>query len=83
MEYGEDYELMQEADPTDEANKSSSEDGSCLKEKTIIKDFQVIRKNLSEERVLDARRWYCVTRPQYAKTCGISSLVACWNFLFS
>ncbi|XP_019643916.1 PREDICTED: uncharacterized protein LOC109484984 [Branchiostoma belcheri] len=26
---------------------------------------------------------YCMSRPQYQKSCGISSLVSCWNFLFS
>ena len=24
-----------------------------------------------------------MTRPQYPKTCGISSLVSCWNYLYS
>ena len=26
---------------------------------------------------------YCMSRPQYKKSCGISSLVSCWNYLFS
>jgi len=43
----------------------------------------VLRTQLLERKVLDKRRWYCVTRPQYPKTCGMSSLVSCWNFLFS
>ena len=32
---------------------------------------------------MDQRRWFCLARPQYPKSCGISSLVSCWNFLFS
>ena len=26
---------------------------------------------------------YCISRPQYKRSCGISSLVSCWNFLFT
>nr|XP_032836195.1 basic immunoglobulin-like variable motif-containing protein [Petromyzon marinus]XP_032836196.1 basic immunoglobulin-like variable motif-containing protein [Petromyzon marinus] len=36
-----------------------------------------------QRKVLDLRRWHCVSRPQYKKSCGISALVSCWNFLFS
>ena len=32
---------------------------------------------------MDVRRWFCMTRPQYLRTCGISSLVSCWNYLYS
>jgi len=32
---------------------------------------------------MDMRRWYCMTRPQYPKTCGMSSVMSCWNYLFS
>lgn len=34
-------------------------------------------------KVLDLKRWYCMSRPQYKTSCGISSLVSCWNYLFS
>ncbi|XP_012938977.1 uncharacterized protein LOC101846143 isoform X2 [Aplysia californica] len=34
-------------------------------------------------KVLDLRRWHCMSRPQYKTSCGISSVVSCWNFLFS
>lgn len=34
-------------------------------------------------KVLDKKRWDCMARPQYPKSCGISSLTSCWNFLFS
>lgn len=26
---------------------------------------------------------YCMCHPQYSKSCGISSVVSCWNYLFS
>ena len=26
---------------------------------------------------------YCISRPQYSKSCGLSSVVSCWNYLFS
>ena len=32
---------------------------------------------------MNVNRWNCVSRPQYAKSCGISSLTACFNYLFS
>lgn len=38
---------------------------------------------MARRKVLDLRRWYCMSRPQYKKSCGISSVVSCWNFLFS
>lgn len=27
--------------------------------------------------------WMTISRPQYKRTCGISSLVSLWNFQFS
>ncbi|KAI2663563.1 Basic immunoglobulin-like variable motif-containing protein [Labeo rohita] len=38
---------------------------------------------IRQRKVLDLRRWYCISRPQYKTSCGISSLVSCWNFLYS
>jgi len=38
---------------------------------------------MSERKCLDLKRWYCLARPQYPKSCGISSLTSCWNYLFS
>ena len=28
-------------------------------------------------------RRFCMSRPQYKRSCGISSVVSCWNYLFS
>nr|XP_022338823.1 basic immunoglobulin-like variable motif-containing protein isoform X4 [Crassostrea virginica]XP_022338824.1 basic immunoglobulin-like variable motif-containing protein isoform X4 [Crassostrea virginica]XP_022338825.1 basic immunoglobulin-like variable motif-containing protein isoform X4 [Crassostrea virginica] len=38
---------------------------------------------ISSRKVLDQKRWNCISRPQYSKSCGITSLISCWNFLFS
>ncbi|XP_029284755.1 basic immunoglobulin-like variable motif-containing protein [Cottoperca gobio] len=38
---------------------------------------------IKQRKVLDLRRWYCISRPQYKTSCGISSLISCWNFLYS
>lgn len=40
-------------------------------------------EDMSTRKVLDLQRWFCISRPQYSKSCGISSLVSCWNYLFS
>lgn len=42
-----------------------------------------IPEDIKQRKVLDVRRWYCISRPQYKTSCGISSLVSCWNFLYS
>ncbi|XP_068124107.1 basic immunoglobulin-like variable motif-containing protein [Hyperolius riggenbachi] len=44
---------------------------------------QFIADEVKQRKVLDLRRWYCISRPQYKTSCGISSLVSCWNFLYS
>ncbi|XP_006815844.1 basic immunoglobulin-like variable motif-containing protein, partial [Saccoglossus kowalevskii] len=41
------------------------------------------QKTIAERKVLDLRRWFCISRPQYNKSCGISSLVSCWNYLYT
>ncbi|KAE8625846.1 hypothetical protein XENTR_v10006413 [Xenopus tropicalis] len=43
----------------------------------------LILDDVKQRKVLDLRRWYCISRPQYKTSCGISSLVSCWNFLYS
>ncbi|KAM4702027.1 basic immunoglobulin-like variable motif-containing protein, partial [Discoglossus pictus] len=44
---------------------------------------QFIVDDVKQRKILDLRRWYCISRPQYKTSCGISSLVSCWNFLYS
>lgn len=43
----------------------------------------VSASQIAQRKVLDLKRWYCMSRPQYKTSCGISSLVSCWNYLFS
>jgi hypothetical protein len=38
---------------------------------------------METRKFMDVKRWYCMSRPQYSKSCGITSLVSCWNYLFS
>lgn len=40
-------------------------------------------EEMVDRKFLDCRRWMCISRPQYSKSCGITSLVSCWNFLYS
>ncbi|XP_042562544.1 basic immunoglobulin-like variable motif-containing protein isoform X2 [Clupea harengus] len=40
-------------------------------------------EEIKQRKVMDLRRWYCISRPQYKTSCGISSLVSVWNFLYS
>lgn len=42
-----------------------------------------VLEEMKQRKVLDLRRWYCISRPQYKTSCGISSLVSCWNYLYS
>ncbi|XP_077054957.1 basic immunoglobulin-like variable motif-containing protein [Siphateles boraxobius] len=44
---------------------------------------QASLEEIKQRKVLDLRRWYSISRPQYKTSCGISSLVSCWNFLYS
>ncbi|KAL4220180.1 hypothetical protein ACF0H5_020588 [Mactra antiquata] len=52
-------------------------------EKYIPPKVLVSANQIAERKVLDLKRWYCMSRPQYKTSCGISSLVSCWNYLFS
>ncbi|XP_077988201.1 basic immunoglobulin-like variable motif-containing protein [Glandiceps talaboti] len=63
-------------------NKSSV-DGTNTKEKYEPPVVNSTQRMMAERKVLDLRRWFCISRPQYSKSCGLSSLVSCWNYLFS
>ncbi len=39
--------------------------------------------DLTTRKFMDLKRWQCVPRPQYTRACGITSVVACWNYLYS
>jgi hypothetical protein len=40
-------------------------------------------EEMASRKFLDLKRWLCMSRPQYSKSCGITSLVSCWNYLYS
>ncbi|XP_076817517.1 basic immunoglobulin-like variable motif-containing protein [Clavelina lepadiformis] len=52
-------------------------------QKMTVSSPPVMLENIMQRKVLDLRRWYCMSRPQYKKSCGITSLVSVWNYLFS
>ncbi|XP_032534468.1 basic immunoglobulin-like variable motif-containing protein isoform X1 [Chiroxiphia lanceolata] len=72
-------------------NKAGNMKKQGMKKKSVDKKSRQYREcpqrsaleDVKERKVLDLRRWYCVSRPQYKTSCGISSLVSCWNFLYS
>ncbi|XP_060083156.1 uncharacterized protein LOC132562431 [Ylistrum balloti] len=49
----------------------------------IPASVKVTAEQICARKVFDVKRWVCMSRPQYSKSCGITSLVSCWNFLFS
>jgi len=49
----------------------------------IPENLSTTEADVQQRKCLDLKRWYCLSRPQYRKSCGMSSLVSCWNFLFS
>jgi hypothetical protein len=49
----------------------------------IPDNLTITPEEMSMRRYFDQRRWHCLSRPQYKASCGISSLVSCWNYLYS
>uniref|UniRef100_A0A8C3GMD5 Basic immunoglobulin-like variable motif-containing protein n=1 Tax=Cairina moschata TaxID=8855 RepID=A0A8C3GMD5_CAIMO len=76
---------------TNHKNKAGNMKKQATKKKSVEKKSKQYREcpqrsaleDVKERKVLDLRRWYCISRPQYKTSCGISSLVSCWNFLYS
>lgn len=65
----------QQHTPTGISLQKASKNSECSK---FDPDLYVkIRKHLN------IKRWNCISRPQYKYSCGISSLVSCWNYLYS
>lgn len=72
-------------------HKSGNAKKQISKKKTLDKKGRHQREciqhspleDIKQRKVLDLRRWYCISRPQYKTSCGISSLISCWNFLYS
>lgn len=49
----------------------------------IPDNLTITSEEMSMRRYFDQKRWHCLSRPQYKSSCGISSLVSCWNYLYS
>ncbi len=49
----------------------------------IPRSLTVTQTQMRGRKCMDTRRWLCMARPQYSKSCGITSLVSCWNYLYS
>ncbi|KAL4485834.1 hypothetical protein ABPG72_012374 [Tetrahymena utriculariae] len=49
----------------------------------IPKNLTITQEEMKQRKYLDQRRWFCLSRPQYQRSCGISSLMSNWNYLFS
>ncbi|KAJ0065226.1 hypothetical protein NL108_006573, partial [Boleophthalmus pectinirostris] len=77
--------------PTRKLRTSNVKKSSTKKMKSSVRPVRNLQDipphtsldDIKQRKVLDLRRWYCISRPQYKTSCGISSLVSCWNFLFS
>ncbi|CAL1593273.1 unnamed protein product [Knipowitschia caucasica] len=77
--------------PTRKLRTSNVKKSSTKKMKSSVRPIRNLQEisphasldEVKQRKVLDLRRWYCISRPQYKTSCGISSLVSCWNFLYS
>lgn len=47
----------------------------------IPKNLTIDINEMENRKYLNLKKWYCISRPQYSKSCGITSLVSCWNYL--
>ena len=78
-----------EPDALDDVNKDLEDenlfiaDDSGIVHEEIPRNLTITQEQMAARKVMDQRRWYCLARPQYPKSCGISSLVSCWNYLYS
>lgn len=43
----------------------------------IPDNLDITPEEMSMRKHLDLKRWFCMSRPQYPKSCGVSSLVSC------
>ena len=74
--------------PLDDINADLEDDNIVKNENvhTVIeipRNLTITQAQMAERKVMDTRRWFCMARPQYPKSCGISSLTSVWNFLYS
>ncbi|KAI3378715.1 hypothetical protein SNEBB_006569 [Seison nebaliae] len=65
----------------EKAKKSNNENEDQVVEYVLPNHASSYR--LANRKIFDVRRWFTISRAQYRYSCGISSLVSCWNYLFS
>jgi hypothetical protein len=71
-------------DPRQLTKKNHSTQNSGKNDHHLTNDAHLQILEIFENRkYINLKRWYCVSRPQYKYSCGISSLVSCWNYLYS
>lgn len=49
----------------------------------IPRNLTTTREDLLARHHFDTNRWLCLSRPQYKRSCGVSSLTSVWNTLYS
>jgi len=49
----------------------------------IPENLRITCLDMKQRKFMDMKRWFCISRPQLSKSCGISSLISCWNYLYS
>eukprot|EP00357_Protocruzia_adherens_P028155 CAMPEP_0114976666 /NCGR_PEP_ID=MMETSP0216-20121206/2801_1 /TAXON_ID=223996 /ORGANISM="Protocruzia adherens, Strain Boccale" /LENGTH=355 /DNA_ID=CAMNT_0002337623 /DNA_START=72 /DNA_END=1136 /DNA_ORIENTATION=+ len=54
-----------------------------VREEPVPEFLPITKEKMAKRKVLNMDRWYCISRPQYSKSCGMSSVVSNWNYLFS
>ena len=73
----------EENNPLVDAVTPRVEEGLLPGQVEIPEDLEISEDLIKERKFMDLKRWHCMSRPQYPKSCGITSLVSCWNYLFS
>jgi hypothetical protein len=49
----------------------------------VPRGLSTTRADIAARNHFDLQRFYCMSRPQYKRTCGVSSLTSIWNLLYS
>jgi hypothetical protein len=49
----------------------------------VPRNLTTTREDLLARHHFDTNRWLCLSRPQYKRSCGVSSLTSVWNTLYS
>ena len=56
----------------------------CIDESVAVpRALTTTRDDIARRNYFDQQRWFCIMRPQYKRSCGVSSLTSVWNALYS